>query len=280
MSQELKSIKIGISGLGLIGGSIYKCFVKNGIENIYAYSGNIDTINKIQEMGYQASQNIEILSNCDVIFVCSPISKTVKTIKDIFKINQNAIFIDVASLKKEIVEEIQNVGCKFIGSHPMAGTENSGFDASFAELFNGAIWVLMEQNTLNSDEITLIKELIALTGAKIIETDAISHDLAVANISHLPMLISQSLISTNIEHNLSLKLAASGFRDTTRLAMSNSVMAKDMLSLNKENIKTALQNLINEAEKLLNNEKYFDEKINKIISLRKSLYDENGKNIY
>ena len=97
----------------------------------------------------KASDDISVLNECEVIFVCSPISKTVEKIKKVFDINKTALFVDVASLKSDIINEIEKIeNCKFIGSHPMAGTENSGFSASFAELFQGAKWLPLKTKWL------------------------------------------------------------------------------------------------------------------------------------
>ena len=141
--QTANNLKIGIVGLGLIGGSLYKNLVKNSFTNLYIYTQNQQTLSSILTNGNKASDNIDILKECEVIFVCSPISKTVKMIKNIFNINKTAIFVDVASLKSDILEEVEKLeNCKFIGSHPMAGTENSGFSASFPELFDDAKWII------------------------------------------------------------------------------------------------------------------------------------------
>jgi len=275
-----KDLKIGVTGLGLIGGSIYKNLHKNHFVNIYAHTHNEDTKNKIINDGHVASDDIYILKECDVIFVCVPIYKTVDAIKDFFAINKTAVYVDVASLKENILAEIDKLdGCKFIGSHPMAGTENSGFDAAFSELFEAAKWVITPSNQANKSDIDMIKSIINETKAMVVEMDAKEHDYAVALISHAPMLISQCMMNSVINENFAKLLASSGFRDMTRLAMSNKIMAKDMLKFNENNIKLALESFVENANKLLD-EPYFDSNIDKIIESRKNLYDSNGKNIF
>ena len=278
MKQLQNNLKIGIAGLGLIGGSIYKAFVRSGFTQLCAFSQNTDTISIIQKEGFNADKTINILEHCDIIFVCVPISATIDTIKSIHEINKNAIIVDTASLKADILETIEKIeNCKFIGSHPMAGTENSGFSAAFADLFIGAKWILTPSKYISQDDIELIKTIIGSTGAETLIMDAKEHDTTVALISHMPMLLSQSLMLSAAGKKTCLKLASSGFRDMTRLAMSNKTMAKDMLTLN--NIKKSLELVIQNANALLSSD-FFDENIDRIISNRQNLYNAEGKNIY
>lgn len=278
--QTVNNLKIGLVGLGLIGGSLYKNLVKNSFANLYIYTQNHQTLSSILADGHKASDDISVLNECEVIFVCSPISKTVEMIKKVFDINKTALFVDVASLKSDIINEIEKIeNCKFIGSHPMAGTENSGFSASFAELFQGAKWVITPTQNALKDDIDILKNIINTTGATVVEMDAKEHDKAVALISHTPMLLAQGLMLSAIDNNSAKLLASSGFRDMTRLSMSNKTMAEDMLTLNKENIKTALQNIVDNANKLLETD-FFKDNIESIIAERKSLYNDAGKNIF
>lgn len=278
MQQLQNNFKIGIYSLGLIGGSIYKALIKNGGAEVYACTSNDETFEMLQKDGACVSKYPDILSECDVIFVCSPISKTAEIIKKLFEINKNALYADVASLKADITAEIEKTeGCRFIGTHPMAGTEFSGYKASFAELFEGAVWVLTPPKDAKQEDINLLSLLATLMGAKPIIMNSIEHDKAVAAISHLPMLLSQSLMLSFKDDNNAMKLAASGFRDMTRLALSNKIMAKDMLTLNKENIKQALNDVINSAQELLKDD-VFDKNIDAIISARAKLYNSSGKN--
>ncbi|MCR4881229.1 MAG: prephenate dehydrogenase/arogenate dehydrogenase family protein [bacterium] len=275
MQQLQDNFKIGIYSLGLIGGSLYKALSKVGGAELFACTSNDETLSLLNE---NASKSPEILADCDLIFVCSPISQTVNVIKKLFAINKTALYVDVASLKNDIVSEIGGInGCRFLGSHPMAGTENSGYKASFAELFEGAAWVLTPTDKTQNDDIKLLELIITLVGAFPIVMDAQEHDKATALISHLPMLISQSLVLSAKDNNSALKLASSGFRDTTRLALSNKVMAKDMLVINKDNIRHALEDVVNNAQKLLDQD-YFDNNIDGIISTRANLYNSSGKN--
>ena len=280
MQEFHNRLKIGIYSLGLIGGSLYKGLAKFGGANLLLCTRNKETVASLSKTGENISDTPDVLSDAQIIFVCSPIFKIVDVIRKLYELNPNAIFVDVASLKYDILAQIEQIeGCKFIGSHPMAGTENSGFKASFPELFEGAKWVVTPSKYINNDDVNLLCTIIELLGASPILMDAREHDKAVAAISHLPMLLSQSMVFNIKNDKNALLLAASGFRDTTRLAVSNKIMAKDMLQFNKKNIKSALEDVVKYANELLLSE-FFDENIETIIKTRKNLYNASGKNSF
>lgn len=268
-------MKIGIISLGLIGGSLFKCLVESEHE-IYAVTRNKETIEKGKEYTQNICDDFSILKDCDVIFVASPINKTVEILDKLETIvGNNTMVLDCASVKEFIMEKKRPY--KFIGSHPMAGTEFTGFDASFKELFKGAKWVLTPQDNIEEKDIITVKEIIKLTGAQIIITTPKEHDMAVALISHMPMLIAQAIYKTASDNDLALKLASSGFRDMTRLAMSNPTMANDMLNYNSQNIDKAVD-LLNLSIKNLKISKYF-ETCADIKQQREKMYSQEGKNI-
>lgn len=268
--------KIGIISLGLIGGSILKSLSNiKGIE-LFAYSTNDNTINKAKIYTPNVSNDLNNLKICNIIFVCSPISKTEEMLQKLNGIvNKNTIVTDVASVKSMFMDK--NYKYTYIGSHPMAGTENTGFDYSNENMFNGAKWVISPGQNENVKNIEKLKNIITFTNAKPIVMDADEHDLAVALISHMPLILSQGLFK-NIENNDNAKLlASSGFRDMTRLAMSNTQMACDMLNYNGKNIDIAFKMLENSIKNLINNKEYPDI-IQQISKKRKKMYDENGIN--
>ena len=254
-------MKIGVLGLGLIGGSIFKALRSKGKEVVGVSSS-------VQEECVTNDYNT--LKDCDLIFVCSPMNATLEVLD---KLNDflpaSTIVTDVCSLKSFVSKKQYNF--KFIPSHPMAGTEHSGWDNSFSELFVGARWAITPINKEFVPEqeclICVIKEL----GAEPIITTPDEHDKAVALISHLPLVVAQAL-SENIKDNkLAQVLVASGFRDTTRLALSNTEMASDMVCMNNENIKNSLNSMIYCAQELLKNNDY-KSKAEEIKAFRKSLY--------
>jgi len=250
-------MKIGILALGLIGGSLYKALEGKGYE-LVPCSRSVEF----------ASSDINVLKDCEVVFVCTPMNKTMETLDRLENVvDENCIVLDVCSLKSFVMEKKRPY--KFIGSHPMAGTENSGFEASFKELFEGAVWVLTEHNEK-------VEKIIKDVGARVVVAPAKEHDEAVALISHMPMLVSQALFDSIKDNELAKTLASSGFRDMTRLAMTNEEMASDMVYMNAQNIENALNKLYSSIKNLKTNN--YDEKIKFIAQKRKKMYDGNGKN--
>ena len=267
-------MKIGIVSLGLIGGSLFKRLSKTEHE-IYAVTRNEETIKKAKKYSPNVSNDYKMLEACQIVFVATPINKTLEVL-DILEniVSNDCIVLDCASVKEFVMKKERPY--KFVPSHPMAGTENSGFDSSFAELFEGAKWVLTPEDDACEEDIELVEDIIALTGADAILSDAKEHDEAVALISHMPLLLAQSLFNSAKDNKLALKLASSGFRDMTRLAMSNLEMAKDMREYNQKNIDTALNKLYSSIDFLKNTKDL--EIFTDIKNTRKSMYSIEGKN--
>lgn len=264
--QDVKQFKIGVTGLGLIGGSILKALKDKGF---YTIAVSQSSYKKAKDFADVSSNNYEVLSDADIIFVCSKMSDTLSVLKKLSNIvSSSAIVVDTCSLKSFVCSG--DYPYKFIGSHPMAGTEFSGFENSFKELFEGAKWILSEHNEI-------LEAVIKQTGAKPIIMNPEQHDMSVCKISHLPMLLSVALFQT--ADDASKKLASSGFRDTTRLAMTNPDLAYDMLNLNKENLNICIDEFIKNLNEIKNmNEEDFKKLSGVIVKERYSMYDKNGKN--
>jgi len=265
-------MKIGIVGLGLIGGSIFKSLLKSSKHSFYVVTRNKETVEKTKKLGAEAGSEFDILKECEVVFVCTPIKNTSETLDKLEGVVKNeCIVCDTASIKGFVCKKTRPY--KFIPTHPMAGTENSGYDYSFGELFEGAKWVITPFEYANTE---IIEELIKETGAKSIITTPEKHDEAVALISHFPMLLSQILFKTAEDNELALLLASSGFRDTTRLAMTNTELAEDMINFNGKNIEKALKKFTSETENFRSD---YRKKIEVIAEKRRKMYSKDGKNI-
>lgn len=156
----------------------------------------------------------------------------------------------------------------------MAGTENSGYDAAFEELFEGAKWVM---TPYDYDDTKILESLIKELGATPIVASPKEHDEAVAMISHFPMYVAQCLYSAFKDNQLAMKLASSGFRDTTRLAMTDLTLACDMLNFNGKNIELAQEKFVQTLNDLKKGN--YLEKITEISHARRKMYNSEGKNI-
>lgn len=235
-------MKIGIIGLGLIGGSLFKDLTKKYDVIAVSQSQNGDKIFK----------SYEVLKDRDLIFVCTPMNKTLNVLDELENyLSPDTVVTDVCSLKKFVSKKQRPY--KFIPSHPMAGTEHKGFENSFEGLFKNAKWVIIgNQEDKKARGQELLLEIINYVGATPIFTTAEKHDEAVAMISHMPMVIAQGLMLAAKENPLALEIASSGFRDMTRLAMSNEEMANDMVTMNHKNIEQSILKLYKAIGELTN----------------------------
>ena len=222
-------MKIGVAGLGLIGGSIFK--------DLKALGYDVIGVSKSQK-GENIYDNYEVLKTCNLVFVCSAMNKTLEILDKLEDIlSPDTVVTDVCSLKEFVCRKSRPY--KFVPSHPMAGTEHKGFENSFEGLFKGAKWVITPCFGESKELVEIIKQL----GATPVITTPEKHDEAAAMISHMPMVIAQALFLAASENPLALEIASSGFRDMTRLAMSNEEMACDMVKMNSTNIEHSILKL-------------------------------------
>jgi prephenate dehydrogenase len=288
---EIKSI--AVIGLGLIGGSILKSLKNKGYE-LLGVARRKETIEQAlaEKIINEGSTNPDLACKADIIFVCTPINKTIETIKLLSsKVKPETIITDAASLKRDILDFINTSRSpiRFIGGHPMAGTENKGLDASFENLFEGAKWVLTPSKWSTQEDLNNLSSVIEKLGAKIIIADPLQHDKAAALISHTPLLLSQAIFGMVDDYpdknisELAMILAAGGFRDMTRLVSTNPELSSDMLFQNKANVIEAVREFkkyLDELEKeLMDNEENFVKFSEKLASKRKKMYSAEGKNI-
>ena len=255
-------MKIGIVGLGLIGGSIFKDLIKLGYDVVGVSNS---------QSGANIYKDYSVLKDCEVVFVCSAMSKTLAILDELEKyLSARTIVTDVCSLKNFVCNKQRPY--EFIPSHPMAGTEHKGFENSFEGLFCGAKWVITPyyHSERSEESQSVLKKIIEQLGAEMVITTPKEHDEAVALISHMPMVISQAIFKTAENNELAMKIAASGFRDMTRLAMSNTEMANDMVMMNSENIQNAILKLYKSVGDLTNSE--YRRQIDEISAKRKDMF--------
>lgn len=292
-----KNIKqIAIIGLGLIGGSIAKALKEKGYK-IIGITKNPKTIKlalkeKAINKGY-TKLNLQSLKNIDLIFICTPLHLITTCLNKISKskLKKGVIITDTGSTKSEICKHAARhaTGTSlqfFIGGHPMAGTEKSGFSAAQKDLFKNCAWILTPVNK-NNQLLTAIKTIVKKTGAKPIITNPEKHDKAVALVSHLPLLASIGLCQTVKESNfreLASTVASSGFQDSTRIAGGNPKMNSNLLISNLPILKKLLPVYIKELNNIIKmadiKSRNLRKKLNTVSKWRNSLYNPKGKNIY
>lgn len=223
------TMKIGIVGLGLIGGSLAWDFTQAGHE-VWGVSRRSATCEAAQNRGLvvAASDQLTLLESTDIIFICTPISLIVPTAEQLFSwLPQSTVVTDVGSVKGPIVAHLGDRWRRFVGGHPMAGTAEQGLEAAQPRLFHGAPYVLTPTAHTDPQAIALVKELIQTLGAQLHLCDPAHHDRAVAWISHGPVWISATLIASCLQEedpavlHLAQQLASSGFRDTSRVGGGN-----------------------------------------------------------
>lgn len=253
-------MKIGIIGLGLIGGSIFKALREK--HDVVGVSRSVKEAN--------VSEDYSILKDCNLVFVCTPMNATLEVLEKLESyLTPETIVTDVCSLKTFVSKK--KYSYNFIPSHPMAGTEHNGWEYSFPELFQGAKWVVTPSGGDVPDE---LEKVIQKLGAQIIITTPEEHDKAAALISHLPLMVAQALCENIKDDKLAQLIASSGFRDTTRLALSNTEMASDMLELNRENIKLASETMQECLQELFGED--YKSKADRIKKFRELMYPKNS----
>ncbi len=252
-----------IIGLGLIGGSIALAIKKEHPDaNIYGY----DT-DEQQAMLAKALKIIDepvndysvTASTCDLIVICTPVNATVQVIETLAAIplKETAILTDAGSTKKKVMEAAEHhFGAHqvFIGGHPMAGSHKSGVAAAKERLFENAFYMLTPSSHAGVKEIGQLKMWLKGTKAKFIEVSAEEHDYLTGVISHLPHIMAASMVNlaedAEKKHEIIARLAAGGFRDTTRIASSSPEMWKDILLHNDQILISLLDSWVREIEEV------------------------------
>jgi prephenate dehydrogenase len=246
---------IGVVGLGCIGGSIAGALSKTQRYNIIGVDKDNDTLHyafekNIIQLGHR---DINILKGCEVVFVCTPIDTVSLIVNQLYRIlGTSAIITDAASIKGAILENLPE-GVRFVGGHPMAGSEQGGIKAAKDHMFENAYYVLTPRPNTPKEDLDYIIELVKQMQALPVILDKQTHDITVAKISHLPHMVAYAMVNACIDSDISKTLAAGGFRDITRIASSPSKMWLDIVSLNKDNILAQLDNMIKNLSELSHN---------------------------
>jgi cyclohexadieny/prephenate dehydrogenase len=238
---------IAIIGPGLIGSSIARAARAQGaVRTIVASSRSPETRQRVVELGLAdkiVATNAEAVEGADLIIVCVPVGVCGTVAEEIGPhLKAGAIVSDVGSVKASIVRDMGPHLPKtvsFVPAHPVAGTEHSGPDAGFAELFENRWCILTPPEGTDPKAVDQLAAFWRLLGANVEVMTPEHHDLVLAVTSHLPHLIAYTIVGTADEleavtRSEVLKFSAGGFRDFTRIAASDPVMWRDVFLNNKE----------------------------------------------
>ena len=252
-------IKLGFIGFGLIGASVAKS-LKSKVPGKYEvmvydyHTGENPALNKAlsEEVISVVTKDLIGLKSCDIIFLCAPTLKNIsylEKLKEAFDADGNSLplITDVGSVKGNIIETAEDLGLGscFIGGHPMAGSEKTGYDNATATLLENSYYILTPADGTSSSQLSMLEELVADTGAISIVLDGKEHDRITAAISHVPHIIAAELVNLvqdSGEDTPKMKmLAAGGFKDITRIASSSPDMWRSILLSNQEAIIDAIE---------------------------------------
>lgn len=238
---------VAIVGLGLMGGSLALALRGKGAK-IIAIDRDARTLERARTVVAEASEDLARIASAEVIVLALPVRAIIEQLPRVGAYARaGAIVLDLGSTKRDVVRAMAKLPAHIqaIGGHPMCGKESSGFDAADAHLFRDAPFVLTPLARTSSRTIAFAQALVETLGARPLILDAARHDHIVATISHLPFMLAATLMLTAREHARTdaalFTLAASGFRDTSRLAASDTLMMLDILLTNRDNVADAIR---------------------------------------
>ena len=257
--------RVCIVGCGLIGGSFALALRRAGFTGLITACGGSRSPRQALERGIvdAVEESFERGEVCEagLIYLAAPIGGIIDFLRTRSnQIRPGSVVTDAGSSKVEICRaaRLLPAGVKFIGGHPMAGGENTGVQYARADLFDGATYALMIEQGIDEADFDRLRSLVESIGARVLPTSPEAHDAAVALISHLPQLVASAMASMlgperDVEvadRGLARALAATGWRDMTRLAGSAWSVWRDICLTNQPNISNALSSLIAELQSL------------------------------
>jgi cyclohexadieny/prephenate dehydrogenase len=246
--------RVAILGIGLIGSSIARALKEHGVcREIVVGDANEAHCARALEIGLCVAAHTDLakaVADADLVILCTPIATCgpiAEVIAPALKIG--AIVTDVGSVKQAVIKAVVPklpAHARWIAGHPVAGTENSGPDAGFAELFKGRWCILTPDAQTDPEAQEKVSAMWTAFGSNVVTMEADHHDLVLAITSHLPHLIAYTIVgtATDLETTLQsevIKFSAGGFRDFTRIAASDPIMWRDVFLNNREAVLEMLQ---------------------------------------
>lgn len=248
-------MKVGIIGLGLMGGSLGLALQETKIvSHVLGYSRNLTTCEEALKLGLvNEIASVEEIKACDVIFLAIPVEAIITTLQGLEDVAENTTIIDLGSTKEKIVQNVPaKIRKNFVAAHPMCGTEKFGPSAAFNTLYQNQVVVCCNTEDSGNFHKDRAIQIFSHIGLKIVFMDAASHDKRVSLISHMPHVLSYSLANSVIgqeDPKSILLLAGGGFKGMSRLAKSSPIMWSDIFKQNKTNLLSALNVFEKELDK-------------------------------
>jgi cyclohexadieny/prephenate dehydrogenase len=246
--------RVAFIGIGLIGSSLARVMRRDGLAGeIVACARRAETLATVRELKLAdrvTADPAEAVAGADLVVIATPLSAYAEIGKRIGPaLKAGAIVTDVGSVKGAAIRDLRPhlpANVHFVAGHPVAGTEHSGPESGFADLFDGRWCILTPLPDTDAAIVEKLTKLWRATGSKVVTMDPEHHDKVLAIVSHLPHLIAYTIVdtATNLERDLQsevIEFSASGFRDFTRIAASDPVMWRDVFLANREAVLEMLQ---------------------------------------
>ncbi len=259
-------MRIGIVGLGLIGGSLGLDLRALG-HQVWGVSQRPSTCEQAIARGAvdQASPDLGSLASVDLVFLCTPLGVMETVAQQLCPhLPAATILTDVGSVKAPIVTALTRLWPNFVGGHPMSGTAEHGIEAALMGLFVGNAYVLTPTPATPMTAVDAVTTIARALGSKVYDCTPEVHDRAVAWISHLPVMLSSSLIAACTEEadlavlDMAEKLASSGFRDTSRVGGGNPELGLMMAQYNRDALLMALHQYRDRLDRVITQIEHHD----------------------
>ncbi len=252
--------RVAILGCGLMGTSIAMAAVRRG-DSVTGFDEDPERLAQGARLGgFSPAESVhDCAGGADLVFICTPTASIPRLAVEALGATPHGTITDVGSVKSRVVDEVEMAAPaeargRFVGGHPMAGSERSGPEWASAALLEGAVWVLTPIRTTGAESLGAVEAWVGSVGARPVRMDPTRHDRAVAVVSHLPQIVSASLMSFAAReeegHGDNLLLAAGGFRDLTRLAASKPDLWADILISNTHELADALDGFAEALEEI------------------------------
>ena len=238
--------KMTIIGVGLLGASLAKaCKERDLVEEVAGYGRNRENLEKarvLKVIDHCSTDLAEAVKDADLVVLCTPVTSIIPLIQNmISKIRPGTLITDVGSVKEPIVKEAEKLvpeGVYFVGSHPIAGGENSGLEASTADLYQNAKCIVTPTGKTNNKALEKISALWQAVGMQVINLSAEEHDFVFGAVSHLPHIVVYALMNTlgalrTRDDREVTAFSGAGLKDITRIASSDPVMWRDICLSNR-----------------------------------------------